>query len=168
MSKVEIYDTTLRDGAQGEGVSFSGGGKVKIAKLLDEFGVDYIEGGYAASNPKDMAFFKSIKNEDLKHAKVAAFGSTRRASRTAAEGSGTAALLEADTPVTTIFGKSWKLHVRDVLKTTEEENVAMIRDTVKHLKENGREVVYDAEHFFDGYKDDADYALATLKAAAEA
>jgi len=169
MSKhIAIYDTTLRDGAQGQGISFSAAGKLRVAQRLDEFGVDYIEGGYAASNPKDMAFFKDVKKLGLKHAKVAAFGSTRRAGIACSEDIGCQALIEADTPVATIFGKSWKLHVRDVLRTTEEENLAMIRDTVAFLKENGREVIYDAEHFFDGYKDCPEYALAALKAAADA
>jgi len=168
MSKIAIYDTTLRDGAQGEGVSFSSVGKILFAKRLDAFGVDYIEGGFAASNPKDMAFFKDIKKENLKHAKVAAFGSTRRANMPVAEDRGICALLEADTAVCTIFGKSWTLHVRDVLRTTNEENVAMIADSVRYLKEHGKEVIYDPEHFFDGYKADPEYAIATLKAAAEA
>lgn len=166
--RVEIYDTTLRDGAQGEGISFSGVGKILVAKRLDEFGVDYIEGGYAASNPKDMEFFHAIRKEALKHAKIAAFGSTRRAGVTAAEDAGCRALIEADTPVCTIFGKSWRLHVKEVLRTTEDENRAMIADTIRFLKENGKEAIYDAEHFFDGYKDSRDHALSTLRAAYEA
>ena len=167
MKTIAIYDTTLRDGAQGEGISFSPPGKIRVARYLDDFGVDYIEGGYAASNPKDMAFFRDIKKENLKHAKVAAFGSTRRAGVSCSDDAGTTALLDADTSVCTIFGKSWRLHVTDVLRTTEDENRAMIRDTVQHLKNHGREVIYDAEHFFDGYKDNAEHALATLQAAAE-
>ena len=163
--RIAIYDTTLRDGVQGEGISFSGGGKIRVARHLDTFGVDYIEGGYAASNPKDMAFFKEIKKANLTHAKVAAFGSTRRAGAHTGEDAGVVALLEADTPVTTIFGKSWLLHVTDVLRTTDKENLAMIGDTVRYLKEHGKEVVYDAEHFFDGFKDNPEYALASLKAA---
>jgi 2-isopropylmalate synthase len=165
-NKVFIYDTTLRDGAQAEGVTFSPVAKIHVAKMLDSFGVDYIEGGYAASNPKDMAFFKDIKKENLKHAKVAAFGSTRRAGVKASEDKGTLALIEADTEVCTIFGKTWLMHVTEVLKTTPEENLAMIEDTCRFLKENGKEVVYDAEHFFDGYKDSPEYALQTLEAAA--
>lgn len=168
MKKIEIYDTTLRDGAQGEGISFSGIGKIRVAKILDEFGVDYIEGGYAASNPKDMEFFREIKKEKLQHARIAAFGSTRRAGVKALEDAGTLALIEADTPVVTIFGKSWAFHVHEVLRTTEEENRAMIFDTVRFLKQNGREVIYDAEHFFDGYKDSPAHALATLQAAKDA
>jgi 2-isopropylmalate synthase len=166
-NKVLIYDTTLRDGAQAEGVTFSPVSKIHVAKMLDAFGVDYIEGGYAASNPKDMAFFKDIKKEKLKHAKIAAFGSTRRANVKVEEDKGTLALLEADTEVCTIFGKTWLLHVTDVLKTRPEENLAMIEDTCRFLKENGREVVYDAEHFFDGYLDNPEYALQTLDAAAK-
>ncbi|HOX18395.1 MAG TPA: citramalate synthase [Kiritimatiellia bacterium] len=168
MKRIAIYDTTLRDGAQGEGISFSVEGKVRVAKRLDAFGVDYIEGGFAASNPKDMAFFKEIKKEKLAHAKIAAFGSTRRANTPVAKDAGTRALLEADTPVVTIFGKSWRLHVKEVLRTTDEENLAMIADTVRHLKQHGKEVIYDAEHFFDGYKDDREYALKTLRAALDA
>ncbi|VGO21198.1 citramalate synthase [Pontiella sulfatireligans] len=164
-NKVFIYDTTLRDGAQAEGVTFSPVAKIHVAKMLDSFGVDYIEGGYAASNPKDMAFFKDIKKEKLKHAKVAAFGSTRRANTPVEQDKGTLALLEADTEVCTIFGKTWLLHVTEVLKTTPEENLAMIEDTCRFLKENGKEVVYDAEHFFDGYKDSPEYALQSLEAA---
>ncbi len=168
MKKIAIYDTTLRDGAQGEGVSFSGPGKIRVARCLDEFGVDYIEGGFAASNPKDMEFFREIKKENLKHAKVAAFGSTRRANTPVGEDKGTMAMLEADTPVVTLFGKSWLLHVTEVLRTTDRENLLMIGDTVGYLKEHGKEVIYDAEHFYDGYKDNPEYALKTLLAAREA
>ncbi len=166
--RILIYDTTLRDGAQGEGISFSGAAKIRIAKRLDEFGVDYIEGGYAASNPKDMAFFKDIKKEKLTHAKIAAFGSTRRAKTPVAEDIGARALIEADTPVAAIFGKSWRFHVKEVLRVTEDENRAMIADTVRFLKQHKKEVIYDAEHFFDGYKDSPEHALSTLKAAKEA
>lgn len=165
-SKVFIYDTTLRDGAQAEGVTFSPVAKLHVAQMLDSFGVDYIEGGYAASNPKDMAFFKEVKKLELKHAKIAAFGSTRRAGVKVGEDKGTLALIEADTAVCTIFGKTWLLHVTEVLKTTPAENLAMIEDTCRFLKQHGKEVVYDAEHFFDGYKDSPEYALETLEAAA--
>ncbi|MEN7973598.1 MAG: citramalate synthase [Verrucomicrobiota bacterium] len=164
-NKVFVYDTTLRDGAQAEGVVFSPVAKIHVAKMLDSFGVDYIEGGFAASNPKDMAFFRDIKKEKLKHAKIAAFGSTRRANVKVEEDKGSLALLEADTEVCTIFGKTWLLHVTEVLKTTPEENLAMIEDTCRFLKENGKEVVYDAEHFFDGYMDSSEYAIQTLEAA---
>ena len=168
MKKISIYDTTLRDGAQGEGINFSLSAKIRIARCLDEFGVDTIEGGFAASNPKDMAFFDEMKKVKLKHAKLAAFGSTRRASLTAAQDPGLAAILRTGAPVATIFGKSWLLHVEKVLKTTPEENLKMIADSVRFLKRRGKEVVYDAEHFFDGYRDNADYALQTLRAAADA
>lgn len=163
-----LYDTTLRDGAQGKGISFSPGGKLKVAKALDAFGIDLIEGGYAASNPKDVAFFEDVKRLELRHARVAAFGSTRRAKISPKDDQGCAAMIAADTPVCTIFGKSWTLHVTEVLRTTLEENLAMIGETVDFLRQHGREVVYDAEHFFDGYKANPDYALQTLAAARDA
>ncbi len=168
VKNIEIYDTTLRDGAQAEGVSFSAIAKVQIAKRLDEFGIATIEGGFAASNPKDMEFFRLIKQETLKNSKIASFGSTRRANTAPEDDKGLAALLEADTPVCTIFGKSWLLHVTDVLQTTAEENLAMISDSVRFLKEHGKEVIFDAEHFYDGYKDNPEYAISALKAAADA
>ncbi len=168
MKKVTVYDTTLRDGAQGEGINFSLPAKIRIARCLDGFGIDYIEGGFAASNPKDMAFFDEMKNVKLHHAKLAAFGSTRRASHTAETDPGLAAILQTGAPVAAIFGKSWLLHVEQVLKTTAEENLRMISDSVRHLKAHGKEVVYDAEHFFDGYLDNPDYAVKTLAAALEA
>jgi 2-isopropylmalate synthase len=164
---VFLYDTTLRDGTQGEGFQLSGLDKLRIARRLDEFGIDYIEGGWPGSNPKDVEFFKEAKKLQLKHAKLAAFGSTRRADTAVEDDAQVRLLLEAETPVVTIFGKSWELQVTEVLRTTVEENRAMIRDTVRHLVEHGREVVYDAEHFFDGYKDSPEHALATLEAAAE-
>lgn len=167
MKKVYIYDTLLRDGLQGEGVSMSCASKLKVAMLLDDFGIDYIEGGYAASNPKDMEFFHQARKLKLKHAKIAAFGSTRRGNTPVAEDAGTCKLLEAGTHVVTIFGKAWRLHVKDVLRVSEEENLEMILDTVRHLKANGRDVIYDAEHFFDGWKDSPEYAEATLKKAVE-
>ena len=166
--KIFIYDTTLRDGSQGEGISFSGTSKVQMALKLDEFGVDYIEGGYAGSNPKDMEFFHAIRKHTLRHARVAAFGSTRRAETTVAEDDNVRRLIEAGTPVVTIFGKSWQLHVSDVLRTTAAENRRMVFETVRYLKDQGREVVFDAEHFFDGYKDSPSFALDVLKAAVEA
>lgn len=167
MKPVQLYDTTLRDGTQGEGFQLSMLDKLRIAERLDAFGVDYIEGGWPGSNPKDIEFFREAAKLDLKHAKLAAFGSTRRADTAVAEDPQVRLLIEAATPVVTIFGKSWDLHVTEVLRTTPEENQAMIRDTVRFLKEHGREVVYDAEHFFDGYKASPEHALATLKAAAE-
>jgi len=167
MKPVTIYDTTLRDGTQGEGFQLSMLDKLRIAKRLDEFGVDYIEGGWPGSNPKDVEFFQEAKKLDLKVAKLAAFGSTRRADMKVEDDPQVRLLIEAETPVVTIFGKSWELHVTEVLRTTAEENQAMIRDTVAYLVSQGREVVYDAEHFFDGYKDSPEHAIATLKAAAD-
>lgn len=164
---VIIYDTTLRDGTQGEGISFSVTDKIRITEKLDQFGIDYIEGGWPGSNPRDMAYFEAAKKLSLKHAKVAAFGSTRRANTPVEEDAQLKLLLEADTPVVTIFGKSWLLHVTEVLRTTAEENLDMIEESVRFLVERGREVVYDAEHFFDGYTDDPEYALATLERAAK-
>ena len=166
-ARVQIYDTTLRDGTQGEGFFLSGLDKMRIAKRLDEFGVDYIEGGWPGSNPKDIEFFKAAAKQNWSHAKVAAFGSTRRANVAVEDDPQVKLLLDAETPVITIFGKSWELQVTEVLRTTAEENQAMIRDTVRHLKGAGREVVYDAEHFFDGYKDGPEHAMATLQAAVE-
>lgn len=164
---VFIYDTTLRDGTQGEGFQLSGFDKLRIAKHLDEFGVDYIEGGWPGSNPKDVEFFREAKKLGLTHAKLAAFGSTRRANTPVENDPQVRLLLEAETPVVTIFGKSWEMQVTEVLRTTVGENQAMIRDTVAHLVKHGREVIYDAEHFFDGYKDSAEHALGTLAAAAD-
>lgn len=166
-ARVSIYDTTLRDGTQGEGFSLSGLDKIRIAKRLDEFGVDYIEGGWPGSNPKDIEFFKAAAKETWNHAKIAAFGSTRRADLAVEDDPQVQLLIDAETPVITIFGKSWELQVTEVLRTTALENQAMIRDTCRYLKEAGREVVYDAEHFFDGYKDGPEHAMATLKAAVE-
>ena len=167
-AKVFIYDTTLRDGAQGEGISFSDTGKVRFAKLLDDFGVDFIEGGFAGSNPRDLRFFNDIRNEKLSHAKITAFGSTRRADMDAKDDPQLAGLLAANTEWVTIYGKSWLLHVTDVLRTTGENNVQMIADSVGFLKDAGRNVFFDAEHFFDGYKDDGAYALKALEAALRA
>jgi 2-isopropylmalate synthase len=162
---VFIYDTTLRDGTQGEGVSFSAQEKIVIAQRMDAFGFDYIEGGWPGSNPRDMEFFDRMRSIELKHAKLAAFGSTCRAGVPASEDPQLATLLAAETPVVTIFGKTWVLHVEEVLRTTREENLRMIEDSVRFLTDSGREVIYDAEHFFDGYKADPEYALETLAAA---
>src|SRR6187431_3194411 len=148
MRTIEIYDTTLRDGTQGEGVSFSLYDKLQITKRLDEIGVDYIEGGYPLSNEKDAEYFQRVKELDLKHAKVCAFGMTRRKGVTAAEDVGMQALLGSGAPVCTVVGKTWDFHVREVLRVTLEENLAMIRDSVGLLASAGREVLYDAEHFF--------------------
>ncbi|HUJ09046.1 MAG TPA: citramalate synthase [Verrucomicrobiae bacterium] len=166
--KVSIYDTTLRDGAQGEGISFSSTDKIRIAERLDAFGVHYVEGGWPGSNPKDMDFFTEAAKHKFKHAKIAAFGSTRRANTKCKDDPQIDMLVKANTPVVTLVGKTWSLHVAEVIRTTPEENLAMIGDSVRFFKEHGKEVVYDAEHFFDGYKDDPRYALATLKAAQDA
>ena len=135
-----IYDTTLRDGSQAEGVSFTVTAKLRVAEKLDQFGIDYIEGGWPGSNPRDMAFFERAPELDLAHSKIAAFGSTRRASAAVEEDPQIKLLLDANTPVVTIFGKSWLMHVTDVLRTTPEENLAMIEDSVRYLKEKGKEV----------------------------
>ena len=165
MNKVEIYDTTLRDGSQGLGISFSVVDKLRIAERLDEFGVHYIEGGWPGSNPKDIEFFDEAKRRTFRHARLAAFGATRRKGVTAAGDDQVRLLVDAETPVVTIVGKTWLLHVNEVLQTTADENLAMIEDTIRHLKGHGRFVVYDAEHSFDGCKDEPEYALATLAAA---
>jgi len=166
MSKITLYDTTLRDGTQGEGVSLSCDDKLRIAQRLDEFGMDYIEGGWPGSNPKDMEFFERAQQElTLSHAKVTAFGSTCRAEIEPADDPQIQLLLQAQTPAITIFGKSWDLHVTEVLRTTLEENLRMIRESVRYLKEQGKEIIYDAEHFFDGYRANPEYAMATLQAA---
>lgn len=165
MDQIFLYDTTLRDGTQGEDVSFSVEDKLKIVRRLDEFGIHYVEGGWPGSNPKDLEFFKRVPELDLQNAKIAAFGSTRRAKNRVEEDPNIKALIEANTPVVTIFGKTWLLHVRAALQISEEENLAMIADSAAYLKSNDREVIYDAEHFFDGYKDNAGYALKTLLAA---
>ncbi|HZM06012.1 MAG TPA: hypothetical protein VFC44_23670, partial [Candidatus Saccharimonadales bacterium] len=162
---VEIYDTTLRDGSQGEGVNFSVMDKLRIAEKLEAFGVHYIEGGWPGSNPKDIAFFQEAKKKKFRRARLAAFGSTRRKQIKVEEDDQVRLLLEAETPVVTIYGKTWLLHVKQVLRTTPDENLAMIGDTVRFLKAHGKFVVYDAEHAFDGFKDNADYAAATWQAA---
>lgn len=166
--KITIYDTTLRDGSQAEGINFSVQDKLQIAQKLDELGISYIEGGWPGSNPKDAAFFEEAKKLHLKQAKICAFGSTRRADTSAEQDRNLKLLLDAQAPVVTIFGKSWTLHVLEALRTTLEENLKMIEDSVKYLKNQGREVIFDAEHFFDGFKADPDYALQTLRVASEA
>jgi 2-isopropylmalate synthase len=167
--KIFTFDTTLRDGTQGESVSFSVDDKLMIARKLDELGIDYIEGGWPGSNPKDRDFFARAATElNLQHAKLTAFGSTRFAKNPVEEDRNVRGLLDANTPVVSIFGKSWDLHVKRALGITEEENLVLISETVKFLKDHGREVVYDAEHFFDGYTAKPDYALKTLEAAKEA
>jgi len=168
MSRVSIYDTTLRDGSQGEGVNFSLQDKLLLTKRLDDIGVDYIEGGYPLSNPKDFEYFQAVRELQLAHAKVCAFGMTRRKNSPAETDTCLKALLDARTPVVTIVGKTWDFHVTNVLGTTLDENVKMIADSVAYCKSQGREVFYDAEHFFDGYRANPDYALRTLRAAADA
>ncbi|MFO0692787.1 MAG: citramalate synthase [Polyangiales bacterium] len=163
--RVSVYDTTLRDGTQREGLSLSCDDKLRIAAHLDAFGVDFIEGGWPGSNPKDVEFFERARDREWKHASIAAFGSTRRAGIGPEGDPQLKALLDAKTPVCTIFGKSWTLHVTDVLRTTLDQNLEMIEDTIRFLVSNGRRVVYDAEHFFDGFHADKTYALATLQAA---
>ncbi len=166
--KIEIYDTTLRDGTQAEGISFSVMDKIEIARELDRLGVNYIEGGWPGSNPKDIQFFKKIRAFSFKKAKIAAFGSTRRMGVRADKDPNLCALLEADTDVVTLFGKSWVLHVEKALRTDKEENLRMIGDSIQFFKKRGKEVVFDAEHFFDGYKANPHYALETLKVASQA
>jgi 2-isopropylmalate synthase len=166
--KIFTFDTTLRDGTQGESVSFSVDDKLVIAQKLDELGIDYIEGGWPGSNPKDKEFFERARELKLSHARLAAFGSTRFAKNSVAEDRNVKALVEAGTPVTTIFGKSWDLHVERALGISLDENLKLIAETVEYLAQHGKEVVYDAEHFFDGYHANAHYALRTLEAAHKA
>ncbi len=152
MTRIFLYDTTLRDGSQGEGVNFSLQDKLLITARLDALGFDYIEGGYPLSNPKDAAYFREVRDLDLGHAKVSAFGMTRRRDIAAEDDIGMKALVEARTPAITIVGKSWDLHVHDVLGVSLEENVRMIADSVAFCAAHSPEVIYDAEHFFDGFK----------------
>lgn len=168
MRTIEIYDTTLRDGSQGEGVNFSLEDKLAITRRLDEAGVDFIEGGYPLSNPKDAQYFERVRGLTLRHSRVCAFGMTRRRGVEAAADPGMKALLDAGTSVVTIVGKTSAFHVREVLGVSRDENLAMIADTVGHLTRAGREVFYDAEHFFDGWKLDREYSAATIVAAARA
>jgi 2-isopropylmalate synthase len=168
MEQIYLYDTTLRDGTQREGISLSVVDKLKIASRLDEFGVHYIEGGWPGSNPKDAAFFERARSMHFKHAKIAAFGSTLKKGLRPEQDSNIQALLASGTSVVTLVGKSWDLHVTDVLEATLEENLRMITESVVYFKTHGKEVVYDAEHFFDGYQVNPSYALKTLFAAAEA
>jgi len=168
MTRIAIYDTTLRDGSQGEGVNFSLHDKLLITARLDELGVDHVEGGYPLSNPKDAAYFRAVRDLDLKHARVCAFGMTRRKGIAAEDDTGMKALVEAGTPAVTVVGKSWDFQAREVLNVSLDENLRMIADSVAYLAANVGEVIYDAEHFFDGYKRNPDYALQTLQAAATA
>jgi 2-isopropylmalate synthase len=164
--KVKLFDTTLRDGTQAEDVSFTVEDKIQIARMLDEFGIHYIEGGWPGSNPKDADFFNEIKKVTLKQAKITAFGATRRAKQTCDQDGSIQSMLASEVPVACIFGKTWDLHVTDALGISLEENLELIEDTVTYLKRHFDEVVYDAEHFFDGYKANPDYALKTIQAAA--
>ncbi len=168
MSRIAVYDTTLRDGSQGEGVNFSLQDKLLLTRRLDDLGVDYIEGGYPLSNPKDAEYFQAVRDIPLKHAKVCAFGMTRRKNSDPATDTCLTALLDAKTPVVTIVGKTWDFHVANVVGTTLDENLRMIADSVAHCRAAGREVMYDAEHFFDGYRANPEYAVKTLKAAESA
>ena len=168
MRRVELYDTTLRDGAQTEGISYSVADKLKIAQKLDALGIHYIEGGWPGSNPKDIEFFKQVKRQRLKCARICAFGSTVRPHLSPQKDTNIKALLKAGTEIITLFGKSSRLHVKHVLRTSLDENLRMISSSVKYLKGRGRKVIYDAEHFFDGAKDNLDYALKTVLAAQEA
>src|SRR5438128_567936 len=168
MTRIVIYDTTLRDGSQGEGVNFSLQDKMLITARLDAVGFDYIEGGYPLSNPKDASYFRALRDLDLKHAKVAAFGMTRRRDLAAEDDLGMKALVAAETPAITIVGKSWDLHVHDVLAVSLEENLRMIGDSIAFCSAHASEVIYDAEHFFDGFKRNPEYAMRTIQAAADA
>ena len=166
--RVEIYDTTLRDGTQGEGFNLSLEDKLQIAVKLDALGVDAIEGGFPISNPKDEGFFRAVRSMRFQHAKIAAFGMTRRRGMVASDDPGPKALIAAETPIVTIVGKTSPFQVERVMNVSLDENVAMIEDTVRYLVSAGRRVVYDAEHFFDAYRADPDYALRTLRTAEQA
>jgi len=168
MKKIMIFDSMLRDGAQAEGISFSVNDKLKIVKALDDLGIDYIEAGNPGSNPKDLEFFERAKDIELKHSRLVAFGSTRRPDISAADDSNVQSLLKAATLTVAIFGKCWDFHVTEIIRTTPQQNLEMISDTVSYLKQHGKEVVFDAEHFFDGYSANPDYAMHCLKAAADA
>jgi 2-isopropylmalate synthase len=167
-SQVEIYDTTLRDGSQGEGINFSVADKLRIAERIDSFGIHYIEGGWPGSNPRDLEFFKQAARRKWKHARIAAFSMTRRKGVAVENDDLMRQILDAETPVVTIVGKSWLLHVTEVLRAKPDENIAMIGDTIRFLKDHGKTVFYDAEHAFDGFRDEPEYALATWLAAERA
>jgi 2-isopropylmalate synthase len=168
MTRIFVYDTTLRDGSQGEGVNFSLYDKLMLTRRLDELGVDFIEGGYPLSNPKDADYFREVRDLPLRHAQIVAFGMTRRKEMAPERDPCLRALLGSEAPVVTIVGKTWDMQVTDVLQTSLQENLAMIRDSIAHCRAAGRKVFYDAEHFFDGYRSNSEYALQTLKTAAEA
>ncbi len=166
--RIEIFDSTLRDGAQSEGISYSVQDKLNIVKSLDDFGVKYIEAGNPGSNPKDIEFFERVRDIQLKNSVLCAFGSTRRNKLKVEEDDNVMSLLKADTPAVAIFGKSWDLHVHKILRVTLEDNLEMIRDTLKFFKDKGKEVIFDAEHFYDGYKANEQYAIKVLDVAIEA
>ena len=166
-NQIVLYDTTLRDGTQGEQVNLSAEDKLRIAKKLDDFGIPYVEGGWPGSNPKDARFFHMARKTDFKNTRLTAFGSTRRPGLSPEKDENIGALLKTETETVTIFGKAWDLHATEILKASLQENLTMIEETVKYLKGGGREVVYDAEHFFDGYRANPLYAIQTLKAAEE-
>ena len=168
MVKIKFYDTTLRDGSQAEGINFSLQDKVVLAQRLDELGFDFIEGGYPASNEKDTQFFQSVKEKTMVHAKISAFGMTRRKGVAAQEDTGLKSLLEAETPYITVVGKSSAFQAVEIIRSTREENLEMIADTVRFFVENGHKIIFDAEHFFDGWKEEPEYSLLTLKTAVEA
>ena len=168
VKSVELYDTTLRDGAQQEGISLSVEDKLLITQLLDDFGVDIVEGGYAGATPKDNEFFERVQGLDLKHAQISAFGNTRRADADCADDISMRALIDSGAPITTIVGKASEYQVRVILETSVEENLAMIADSVSYLKSHDRRVFYDAEHFFDGFKENPDYAVRCLRSAYDA
>ena len=168
MEKIELYDTTLRDGMQAEGVSFSLEDKLAVAQCLDKLGLDYIEGGYAASNPKEMQFFNEVKKLGLKNSKIVAFGNTRRASSAVSDDLSLNSIISCRTQAATLVGKAWDMHVREVLGCSLEDNLTICAESVGYLKQKGMEVLFDAEHFFDGYKENSEYAMKVLAAAAEA
>ncbi len=165
---IELYDTTLRDGTQREGVSFSTEDKLNITKKLAAAGIDYVEGGWPGSNPKDIEYFRKVRELELENTKIAAFGSTRRPGIKADDDMNLRAIVDSGADVATIFGKSWPLHVKEALKTSLDENIKMVASSIEYLKARGMEVFFDAEHFFDGYKSDSDYSIQVLQAAAEA
>ncbi|NLN97010.1 MAG: hypothetical protein GX127_01220 [Eubacteriaceae bacterium] len=163
--KIILFDSTLRDGSQAESISYSVGDKIAILKALDKCGIDYIESGNPGSNPKDIEFFEQLKDVEMKHAKLCAFGSTRKSNIGVEDDRNIKAILKANTPAVAIFGKTSVFHITDIIRTTLDENLKMIEETIRYLVENGKEVTFDAEHFFDGYFLDKDYALEVLKVA---
>ena len=168
MTAIRLYDTTLRDGTQAEEISFLVEDKIRIAERLDDLGIHYIEGGWPGSNPKDISFFRKIRKASLRQTKIAAFGSTRRAKTTPDKDTNLRTLIQSEPDVITIFGKTWDFHVREALRISLEQNLELINDSLVYLKQHVEEVFYDAEHFFDGYKANPEYAIKTLQAAEQA